>query len=469
MKFNISSCLIAVAAFAAGIAVDRVVFSPVEDTAAAEGARVRNKESSSLSSRGSRSRAISSQPGRGDSDRQREESREEGADGVLGSFRDAMEKLQDGGSMDAKTASQLLQSFPPGRERRHMLEHLANVWGRRNGQVAIEWAESLDGSDRRRALHSALHGWSEEDPAGAAQYVAELPTSEQNLHLVHEMAHRWAESDRTAAMEWGASQGDAAIRSRAMGGVVSSWAETDPAAAANFASTIENLFVKHQALEIAARRWASQDTASAMEWAQGLVGEDRHRATRSILRGVAENTPGKAATIYGELTAGLSPQVRATNEHRRMAQEIASAWSAASPQEAADWAMGLPEPGEVRRAAVGEVAERWLRIDSMAAGEWILELPEGRVRDAAAERVVGTMLPTDPAAAFDWANSLSDDGHRTGMMREVLHRWSSRDFASANAALQSAEVSPEQRRELNQVFGRNEAPAPAEDPGGQSE
>ena len=122
------------------------------------------------------------------------------------------------------------------------------------------------------------------------------------------MAHRWAESDRTAAMEWGASQGDAAIRSRAMGGVVSSWAETDPAAAANFASTIDNLFVKHQALEIAARRWASQDTASAMEWAQGLVGEDRHRATRSILRGVAENAPGKAAAIYGELTAGsLAP------------------------------------------------------------------------------------------------------------------------------------------------------------------
>ena len=67
MKFNISSCLIAVAAFAAGIAVDRVVFSPVEDTAAAEGVRVRNKESSSLSSRGSRSRAISSQPDRSDS------------------------------------------------------------------------------------------------------------------------------------------------------------------------------------------------------------------------------------------------------------------------------------------------------------------------------------------------------------------------------------------------------------------
>ena len=80
-----------------------------------------------------------------------------------------------------------------------------------------------------------------------------------------------------------------------MGGVVSSWAEIDPAAAASFASTIDNLFVKHQALEIAARRWASQDTASAMEWAQGLGGVDRHRATQSILRGVAENAPGKSS------------------------------------------------------------------------------------------------------------------------------------------------------------------------------
>ena len=49
MKFNISSCLIVGAAFAAGVAVDRAVSPPVEDTAAVEGARVRNKESSSLS------------------------------------------------------------------------------------------------------------------------------------------------------------------------------------------------------------------------------------------------------------------------------------------------------------------------------------------------------------------------------------------------------------------------------------
>ena len=80
MKFNLSSCLIAAASFAAGIAVDRAVLSPVEDMAAVEGVSSRNKESSSSSSRGSRKRTMSSQSGRSDSDRDPRESSEEGAD-----------------------------------------------------------------------------------------------------------------------------------------------------------------------------------------------------------------------------------------------------------------------------------------------------------------------------------------------------------------------------------------------------
>ena len=408
---------------------------------------------------------MASRSGRSDPDREAHEPGEEDADGGSGSLRQAMERLERGDHIDATTANRLLDLAPAGREHRHILAHLAHVWGRRDGRAAVEWADSLEGTDRRRALESALHGWSEEDPASAAQYVAELPASEQNLHLVHAMAHRWAERDRPAAMAWGASQSDPAKRERAMGGVVSSWADTDPAAAANFASSIDNPFVKHQVLELAARRWANQDTAAAMDWAQGLPGEDRQRATESILRGVAEYTPERAAAIYEELTAALPPESRTAREYRHLAQEIASVWSSSSPQDAADWAMGLPDSGQVRRAAVGDVAEQWLRIDSMAAGEWIRQLPAGNVRDAAAERVVGSMLPTDPAVAFDWANSLSDEGHSTGLMREVLHRWSATDPASAHAALDSANVSSGQRRELNEVFGVREAPAPVEPAG----
>ncbi|MFT6863144.1 MAG: hypothetical protein ACJAVK_001705 [Akkermansiaceae bacterium] len=200
-----------------------------------------------------------------------------------------------------------------------------------------------------------------------------------------------------------AAQTDPAKRERAMGGVVSSWSDSDPAAAANFASSIANNFERDRVLEVAARRWASQDTAAAMEWAQGLPGADRQRATESILREVAEYDPGRAATMYEELTATLPLTSQTTHEYRCMAEEIASVWSSTSPQEAANWAMALPESGEVRRAAIGNVAEHWLRIDSMAAGEWIVQLPPKKVRDAAAERVVGSTVQSDPATAFEIA------------------------------------------------------------------
>jgi len=465
MKWNSSYCLVAAAAFVFGIAVDRIAFSAKAEKVATEEPLVKNRNSSN---RESSRRSMASQSDRGVSNRGNQQD-EEDSENAFDSLQQTMENLERGGHMDPQTANHLLEMAQTPREHRRVLEHLAHIWGRKDGRAAVGWAASLEGTDRRRALDSALHGWSEEDPASAARYVAELPNSEQNLNLVHEMTRRWAERDRAAAMEWGATQSDPAKRERAMGGVVSSWSDTDPAAAANFASSIDNLFVKHQVLELAARRWANQDTAAAMEWAQGLPGADRQRATESILRGVAEHSPERAAAIYGKLTASLPPESQTAHEYRRMAREIASAWSSASPQDAANWAMELPASGEVRREAVGEIAERWLWIDSMAAGEWILQLPEGKLRDAATERVVGTILPTDPAVAFDWAMSLSDEGHRTGLMREVLHRWSNTDRTSAHAALDRANISPDQRRELNEVFEVSEPPTTAPTVGEESE
>ena len=131
------------------------------------------------------------------------------------------------------------------------------------------------------------------------------------------------------------------------------------------------------------------------------------------------------------------------------AEEIASVWSSSSPREAAAWAAGLPEAGEVQRSAVRNVAEHWLRIDSMEAGKWILQLPEGATRDAAAERVVRTTVRSDPAVAFEWANSLSDEGHRSGLIRDVVRGWSAVDAASARAALGKANLSPQQLREIS--------------------
>jgi hypothetical protein len=468
MDKNPRLLLAAVASFAIGIAADRIVMTFGEtgpDSGEGE-ALFRAKKGAGSRATGSSRKATRSQAGADNNERRangsRNQSRQEKEDRVPDSVRATLEALQRGGHIDARTANQLLKQAPAGRARREVLHRLAHHWARHNPEAAVAWANDLEGSDRRRALQEVLHGWSEEDPAGAANYVTQLPTSEQNLHLLHAMAYRWAERDQAAAMEWASAQTDPAKRERSMGGVVSSWSDAEPAAAAEFAASIESHYERHRVLEVAARRWASQDTTEAMEWAQGLPSADRLRATQSILREVAERDPELAATIYEDMTAAWPAEARVTRDSRRMAQEIASVWSSSSPQEAAEWAGQLPEAGEVRRSAVQNVAEHWLRIDSTAAGEWILELPEGSTRDAAAERVVGSTIRDDPALAFQWAGSLSDEGHSTGLMRDVLDRWKATDSVSAQAALGAANVSPEQRRELNELFGEV---APPQQPG----
>ncbi len=357
--------------------------------------------------------------------------------------------FEQGARMDALTANRILKETPAGPARRRALHRIAHDWARQDPEGAAAWANELEAADRHETLREVLHRWAEDNPAGAANYLVQLPTSEQNLHIVHAIARRWAEQDRAAAMAWGAAQTSPANRERAIGGVVSSWAESDPQAAAQFAASIESAYERHRVLEVAARCWAAKDSAAAVEWAQSLPDEERQRANRSILRELAETDPQHATAVFEQLAATVTAEARGMQDYRRMAEEIASVWSSSSPREAADWAVGLPEAGEVRRSAVRSVADHWLRIDGAAAGEWILQLPEGATRDAAAERVVRTTVRSDPAVAFEWANSLSDEGHRTGLIRDVFRGWSAVDAASARAALGKANLSPQQLREIS--------------------
>jgi len=457
----------ALALFAVGMVADRIFMHFIDAGSDSGDGEEGNSVTMGADSRtsGSLRNRTGSEAGAGSDERQanrpRNNARQENESLVPHSIREALEALERGGPMDAETANRLLSQVTTGRARREVLHRLANHWARLDPEAAAAWAAGLEGSDRRHALEAAMHRWSEEDPAAAAHYMTELPASEQNLNLVHALAYKWAESDQAAAMEWALAQTNPAQRERAMGGVVSSWSETEPAAAAEFAASIESEFERNRVLEVAARRWASQDTAEAMDWVQGLPDADRQQATRAILREVAERDPGRAGTIFQELTAALPAETQATRDFRHIAQEIASIWSSSSPQEAAVWATQLPE-GEVRRGAVASVADHWLQIDPVAAGEWILQLPEGPTRDAAAERVVHTTIQNDPACAFQWASSFGDEGHRTGKMREVLHQWKTSDPVSAQAALGAANVSPEQRHELSRLFVEVAPPPQAE-------
>jgi hypothetical protein len=376
-----------------------------------------------------------------------------------------MESLERGARVDATTVRDLLARIPAGRHRHGVIERLAWHWGRQDPEAAAAWAEQLRGRDQWVALEGLLHGWAETDPAGAAEFAAALPNSEHSLHMVRSIAHTWAEQDRAAALQWAGNQPDLATRQRALGGVVEVWAGTDPAAAAAFVSSIDNPYERREVLGVTARHWANQNISEAIEWARGLSGEDRQHATNAILHEVAEHDPRRSASLFQDITSGQPPQnPQEAHAYQEMAREVASMWAHSDPSAAAAWALELPETGGMQRGAVAEATERWLRMDGMAAGEWILQLPEGGTRDAAAERVVHSVKNNDPEAAFDWATSISEQDRQTGLMHHVLERWRGTDPAAARSAYETANLSPEQRRHLGELFGgvkpAPDAPAP---------
>ena len=448
--------LVATGSFAIGVAADRILLSKTGNPTSEA------QLDSTLSVRKSRTQRGAG-PSRNSKTAQRKTeypSREEEKEALPGSIENILENLSHGRPVEFSSASKAILNLPPGPQRREAIHRLASHWGRRNPEDALRWSDSLTGRDRFEALENILREWSDRDPGAAAAYASQLPGSEHSMHLVHDLSRRWAEQDRPAALEWSSALADPALRARALRGSLSSWAEDDPAEAASYAITeLADRNLRHHVLEGVARRWAEYDLEEALQWARQLPEGDFARATRAVLRSVAEHDPHHAANIFQEIAGSLPPSGPVGREYRHMAEEVASIWSSSNPVEAAEWALTLPERGSIRHGAVGDVAERWMRLDSIAAREWITNLPADRNRDGATERVVHLTLGSDPAEAFAWAQAMTDQDHRRGLMHHTLTRWRELDPAAARQALSRADLSPEVKQRFGEELGLSPAQA----------
>ena len=91
----------------------------------------------------------------------------------------------------------------------------------------------------------------------------------------------------------------------------------------------------------------------------------------------------------------------------------------------------------------------------MAASEWIGNLPQGDLRDVAAERLVDHVAPRDPDSAYRWALSVGNPDHQTEMLHHVFEQWQDIDPQTAQHTLENAPITHEQREDLQGIFHRD--------------
>jgi hypothetical protein len=96
-----------------------------------------------------------------------------------------------------------------------------------------------------------------------------------------------------------------------------------------------------------------------------------------------------------------------------------------------------------RGRVVDSIVCYWSQRDVSAAGEWLAKQSQGPELDMARGTYAKAAALSDPAAAMDWAKSITAEDQRASSVEQVYNAWKKKDAAAADAALNASGLSEE--------------------------
>lgn len=253
------------------------------------------------------------------------------------------------------------------------------------------------------------------------------------------------------------------------------WLKTDQAAAINWLDTtpqVDGWFIAEIAFNS-----MEQDEAATMAWVEALPASYKRvecfeKLSELLLANIdsQEAFDAKVATMPPKLqdvahmqwiSKGHVSQAeteRLTAIYQRDPELIysvlgKSVWSSLTSfyvrngnySEGINYAKALPDEAS-QADHVRDLFKTWVEMDAKAAAAAVNNMPQGHMRDAAATSITSDLIRKDPAAAFEWAQSISNEEKRRKFTRYALEDWMQRKPNEAMNALQS--LPPEERQQL---------------------
>jgi hypothetical protein len=117
------------------------------------------------------------------------------------------------------------------------------------------------------------------------------------------------------------------------------------------------------------------------------------------------------------------------------------------PQKAAAWTSSMLN-GEAKAAALADVVGLWVQKDAMAAATYMAQLPVGAETDGPRARLARGLTRIDPAAAADWANSISNSETRTESLSTIVGTWMQTDTAAAKQWVEASALPARTKRQI---------------------
>lgn len=317
------------------------------------------------------------------------------------------------------------------------------AWG--SGDLLKEQMPKLTDRERIDTANQVLDGLMKKDPKEAQDYFLALPETQRSPDDLREMMGAYSRKDAAAGLSFAMSLSNPQEQTAAVNGLFATWGREDPEAAAEALKKLPQGDGRLGALNTIAAAWAANDPTAARQWADSLSGSERVRALAAVLPSLAKDDPvaasGQLATLLNAPPDGMAKNLASS------ASTLAATWANDDPTAASQWAMSLPA-GQSRDGGVGAISRAWSQYDAIAAAKWIGTLEAGSARDAAVKPLVTRVRQTDPATAFSWAATIEDSADRVSQLGETLKSWRGTDLAAARAALDAADLTPEDRVKL---------------------
>lgn len=228
-----------------------------------------------------------------------------------------------------------------------------------------ESLERLHASGRGEtdAFLTQLRRWAGADPVSAAEWAAGLPAGEHRRTALESVAIQWADEDLPKAAAWALEMPDGAVRNDLLQCISAEAVRTDPVEALRLAAELPECPESDETIRRAAMEWASRDATGAIGWAETISDETlRHTV----------------------LAAGFV------------------AWSETEPANAATRALEALPAGRLLEDTLVSIVQRWAQTDARSTAAWVERFPDGPLRAAAVENLLGQWRQSDPDAARNW-------------------------------------------------------------------
>jgi hypothetical protein len=326
-----------------------------------------------------------------------------------------------------------------------------------------------------RAILRAIAPLLDLDDAQLQEAIAEIEKTvrepQQKMMLLSILLGQWAEKDGKAALDYADKNlGKSPMMGMGMkSSILGSWARSDPDAAWRWFQTEGKVSGNERSSMMTVTSifagLASRDLDSAFIRLNSLDESQRSAA----LGGIAVS--GQTADTRGRVLDRSSTLPPASRDSLR--QSILSSWVWSDSDAALTWVRTLPDDEQKPlRSQVGQsmlttdpqkgsevllegatdaekprlydqIAGQWALSDTRAAGEWLTKQSQGPELDNARKTYANIVAGKDPAAAMDWAKSVTDPKLRAQSVGQIYQTWKGRDAAAADAALDASGLGEE--------------------------